>query len=413
MANLMAGAKPIGSSSRLRGACPSPEEARGSPGRDEYRGSAARAITPQCHTVLMVGTDLRGMGGIRAVVQGYIEGGVFDRVHCTYVATHRFGSRWTKAWAALCGWARAARRLHELDAPLVHVHVSIGASFWRKSVICLLARLAGRPYLLHVHGDFEGFYEECSRPARRLIREVMARAALVLVVCDAWRVTLERICPQARVEVLPNAVALPPRDAPRRPADSQATLFFLGDVIRTKGIYDLAHAFARIAGRFPRLKLVYAGAGELEEVRRLASRLELADRIECIGWLEAQRKHAELAGATIFVLPSHLEGVPMSLLEAMAWGLPAIATSVGGVPEVIDPNVNGLLVPPHDIDALAAAIARLMSEPGLRARLGRAARETIAARFALGPTVERLIGIYRRFGIEPRAARPTGAGTDP
>jgi glycosyltransferase involved in cell wall biosynthesis len=360
----------------------------------------------------MVGTDLRGMGGIRAVVQGYIEGGVFERIDCSYVATHRFGSRWAKLSAALCGWVGTARRLRELDAPLVHVHVSIGASFWRKSVICLLARLAHRPYLLHVHGDFEGFYEACSRPARRLIRNVIARAALVLVVCDAWRLTLERISPQARIEVLPNAVALPPLEGPARPADAPPTLFFLGDVIRTKGIYDLARAFARIAGRFPRLQLVYAGAGDLEEVRRLAARLELADRIQCIGWLEAPRKRAELAGATVFVLPSHLEGMPMSLLEAMAWGLPAIATSVGGVPEVIDHNVNGLLVPAGDIDALAAAIARLMSEPGLRVRLGRAARETIASRFALAPTVERLIGIYRRFGIEPRGPRATGSGLD-
>jgi glycosyltransferase involved in cell wall biosynthesis len=412
MAKLMAGAKPIAGTSQLRGASPAPGEARTPQGCDEHGGRAARVIAPCCHSVIMVGTDLRGMGGIRAVVQGYIEGGVFERIDCSYVATHRFGSRLSKASAALCGWVGAARRLRELDAPLVHVHVSIGASFWRKSVICLLARLARRPYLLHVHGDFDGFYEECPRAARRLIRDVMARAALVLVVCDAWRVTLERICPQARLEVLPNAVALPPPDDLARPADAPPTLFFLGDVIPTKGVFDLARAFARIARRFPRLKLVYAGAGELEEVRRLASRLELADRIECVGWLDVPRKRAALAGATIFVLPSHLEGMPMSLLEAMAWGLPAIATSVGGVPEVIDHDVNGLLVPPADIDALADAIARLMSEPGLRGRLGRAARETIATRLALGPTVERLLGIYRRFGIEPRAARATGGGVD-
>lgn len=411
MAKLIARAKPIGSSSRLRSASPLTDKARTAPGRHERRESAARVAAPRCHTVIMVGTDLGGMGGIRAVVRNYIDGGLFDRIDCTYVATHRFGSRWKKMRTALSGWMRAAMRLRALDMPLVHVHISIGASFWRKSVVCLLARLAGRPYLLHVHGDFGEFYEKCSRQARYLMRDVIAKAALVIAVCDAWRVTLERICPQARVEVLPNAVSLPPLDDLGRVGHEQTTLLFLGDVIRTKGVYDLAHAFARIAGRFPRLKLVYAGAGELEEVHRLASRLELRDRIECIGWLEAQRKHAELASATIFVLPSHVEGMPMSLLEAMAWGLPAIATTVGGIPEVVDHDVNGLLVPPGDIDALAAAIARLVSEPELRGRLGRAARETIATRFALGATVERLIAIYRRFGIEPRGPRAPGGDT--
>jgi glycosyltransferase involved in cell wall biosynthesis len=90
----------------------------------------------------------------------------------------------------------------------------------------------------------------------------------------------------------------------------------------------------------------------------------------------------------------------------MSFGLPVIATPVGGVPEIVTDGVDGLLVPPGDIDALAAAIVRLMSEPALRERLGRAARETIATRFSLDSAVERLLGIYRRFGIEPREAHP-------
>jgi glycosyltransferase involved in cell wall biosynthesis len=369
-------------------------------GRSPPRGLS----TPIARSVLMVGTDLAGRGGIRTVVRGYIEAGLFDRIECTYITTHRFGSPWRKMSAALSGGIQASLRLRTLDAPLVHIHISFGASFWRKSVICLLARLAGRPYLLHVHGDLGEFYDNCSPLARRLVRDILAKAVLVITVCEAWRATLARICPQAHAEVLTNAVSLPPLDDLRRVEDRPPTLLFLGDVIRSKGVYDLARAFARIAGRFPRLRLVYAGAGEIEEMRRLAARLALEDRIECTGWLDAERKRAQLARATLFVLPSHVEGMPMSLLEAMAWGLPAIATAVGGVPEVIDPEVNGVLVPAGNIEALAGAITRLLNEPSLRDRLGHAARETIATRFPLAATLERLIGIYRRFGIEPRAA---------
>jgi glycosyltransferase involved in cell wall biosynthesis len=363
-----------------------------------------RATTPIAHSVLMVGTDLAGMGGIRTVVRGYIEAGLFDRIECTYVTTHRFGSHWRKISAALSGWIQAAVRLSSLDAPLVHIHISFGASFWRKSVICLLARLRGRPYLLHVHGDFGSFFEKCSPLARGFVRDMLAKAALVITVCEAWRSTLERICPQARTEVLTNAVSMPALNDLRRIGDRPPTLLFLGDVIRTKGVYDLARAFAAVAERFPRLRLVYAGAGEIAQMRRLASRLGLEHRIECTGWLDAEHKRAQLAGATLFVLPSHGEGMPMSLLEAMAWGLPAIATAVGGVPEVIDNHVNGLLVPAGDIEALAGAITCLLEEPRLRERLGVAARESIATRFSLGTTVERLIAIYQRFGIAPRAA---------
>ncbi|MGH8295011.1 MAG: glycosyltransferase family 4 protein [Steroidobacteraceae bacterium] len=353
----------------------------------------------------MVGTDLNGMGGVRAVVQGYIEGGLFDSIGYAYVATHRYGSPFTKLSAALTGWIKVAVRLHTLDAPLVHVHISPGASFWRKSVVCTLARLTRRPYILHVHaGPFEKFYRESSPAARRIVRAVLARATLVIALSESWRAILERICPQARIEVMHNGVSLPAVNHRHRPGDPPPTLLFLGDLGRHKGVFDLARAFARLADRFPRLRLVYGGVGGVEEMRRLTAELGLRARIECAGWLDAERKRAALAGATVFVLPSYMEGMPMALLEAMSWGLPAVVTAVGGMPEIITHGRDGLLVPPGNVEALAAAIARLMSDSRLRERLGSAARETIAARFSLDMAVERLLAIYRRFGIEPRAA---------
>lgn len=374
------------------------------------RESLPAAAPAPCRTVLMVGTDLEGMGGIRAVVQGYIDGGLFDRIPCTYVATHRYGGAWVKLRAALTGWARVALLLHCLDAPLVHVQLASRASFWRKSVVCLLAKLARRPYLLHVHGaEFLEFYERESSPAaQRLIRKVLAEAALVIALSEEWRGRLLRICAGAHVEVVTNAVPLPEQEDARRRDDRHPTLLFLGEVSRRKGIYDLLRALARVTESAPRLQLVCGGAGEVDGIRRLAAQLELSERLVCTGWLDADGKRAELASATLFALPSYAEGMPMALLEAMSWGLPVIATPVGGVPQVITHEVNGLLVEPGDIDALAAAVERLMSDPALRHRLGAAARATIARRFCLDATIERLVAIYGRFGIEPRAS-----GRDP
>lgn len=374
--------------------------------RSSQRVSAARTAAPACRSILMVGTDLTGMGGIRTVVQGYIDAGLFDRVDCTYVTTHRPGSHWRKLVAAMTGWAQVALRLHTLDAPLVHIHLSSRASFWRKAVVCALARLAGRPYLLHAHGsEFSDFYEECSPAARRIVRAVLANATLVLALSEAWRTTLERISPRARIEVLMNAVPLS-APAERHPACARPNLLFFGEIARHKGVLELTRAFGEVASALPALQLVFAGTGRaVAETRELSAKLGLDGRTEFTGWLESERKRAVLADATIFVLPSYVEGVPMALLEAMSLGLPVIATPVGGVPEIVTHEVDGLLVPPGDVAALAAAIARLMSEPQLRERLGRAARATIAARFSLDTAVEQLLGFYRRFGIQPRAAQ--------
>jgi glycosyltransferase involved in cell wall biosynthesis len=367
----------------------------------------AAAIVPSCRSVLMVGTDLRSIGGISTVVRGYIDAGLFDRIDCTYVATHRSGSNWRKLFVALTGWMRILVRLHTMDAPLVHVQLSSRASFWRKAVVCLLARLARRPYLLHVHGsEFADFYQECSPARRRIVRAVLARATLVLALSEAWRATLQQISPGARIEVLMNAVPLPPPDAMAAPSP-QPTLLFFGEIARHKGVFELAQAFARVADELPQLRLIYAGTGSgVEETRRLIEQFRLGSRVRFTGWLQAERKQATLAAANIFVLPSFVEGMPMALLEAMSFGLPVIATPVGGVPEILTHEHDGLLVPPGDVAALAAAVARLTNDPELRQRLGRAARDTVAKRFSLDTTVERLLGIYRRFGIEPRQTRP-------
>jgi glycosyltransferase involved in cell wall biosynthesis len=364
-----------------------------------------RTPTAACRSVLMVGTDLEGKGGVRAVVRGYFDGGLFDRYHCVYVASHRAGSTWVKISTALKAWFRVAFLLRRLESPLVHVQVASRGSFWRKFVVCWLARAAGRPYIFHLHGGgFSRFYDdESGWLARRLIRSTLEHASLVIALSEQWRERLLQICPLARVDVLHNAVAIPDIQGLRRLDDRDSTLLFLGHVLRDKGVYDLVRAFARVATRFPRTKLVLGGTGDLEGVQQLAAQLEISDRLSCPGWLGPDRKSAALASSLIFLLPSYHEGMPMAVLEAMSWGLPVIATPVGGIPQVIDHEVSGLLVAAGDIEGLARQIERLLADTALRERLGANARARIEADFSLRDALERLTAIYNRFGLEPRA----------
>jgi glycosyltransferase involved in cell wall biosynthesis len=370
----------------------------------------AREPAAACRSVLMVGTDLEGMGGVRAVVRGYVDGGLFERYNCVYVASHKAGTAWSKVTTAMKAWVRVAVLLRTLDAPLVHVQTASRGSFWRKFIVCLLARAAGRPYIVHLHGGgFTRFYEnESGTLGRRAIRSTLAHASLVIALSEEWRENLLRICPTAKVEVLHNAVAIPDTGRLRRLQDHEPTLLFLGHLLRDKGVYDLVHAFARIARRWPRLQLVLGGVGEIDKVRELSAQLEISDRVSCPGWLDPERKTAALASSTAFVLPSYAEGMPMALLEAMSWELPVIATPVGGIPQVVENEVSGLLVGPGDIDGLADRIERLMGDSGLRERLGAAARARIEADFSLSDALERLSAIYNRFGLEPRAGQTAG-----
>ncbi len=353
----------------------------------------------------MVGTSPEVRGGVSSLVRSYYRGGLFDRFDMRYVPTHRDGTAAQKALTALKAYACLCWLLLWSPAPLVHIHLASRASFWRKSIVCAMARLRRRPYVLHVHGaEFSKFYhEECGAISKWIVRHTLERAAVLLALSGQWQETLKRIAPRATVQTLPNAVAL--RNVPARaPEDAPIRVLFAGRIGARKGAFELLRAFARLAPQFPAATLVCAGDGEGEKLKQLARELGVADRVECPGWLNAEQMADELQRASLFALPSHDEGVPIALLEAMSHSLPVLTTPVGGIPEVIESERNGLMVEPGNVEAIERTLERLLRSPAERERLGAAARATIAERYSLESSIERLAALYRLFGVPERKA---------
>jgi glycosyltransferase involved in cell wall biosynthesis len=365
------------------------------------RAIAAGEAAPRaaCRSILMVGTALDGMGGISSVVRGYERAGFFERFESRYIVTYCNGGKLRKARAAVSGWGRFLANLATLDAPLVHIHLSSRGSFWRKSLFCLTARVARRPYLLHLHGsEFMKFYdEECSPAAQRFVSWIFGSASLVLALSEEWRRNVLRIAPHSRCEVLANAVALPEMPATAARTQEVPVIVALGRLGERKGTFDLLEACARL--RHLPMRLICAGDGAIAEVQERARELGIADRVTCPGWLSPAEGAKLLSEASIFALPSRAEGLPMALLEAMSHALPVVTTPVGGIPQVVKHDENGVLVAPADVADLTRALASLLTDPGARERLGRAARATIEQRFSIAASIERLSEIYAAFGV--------------
>jgi glycosyltransferase involved in cell wall biosynthesis len=284
-------------------------------------------------------------------------------------------------------WAGIARQ-----PTLLHVNITGRGSTLRKLMLTAIARAAALPYLLHVHDSespiqsYAADFRARSGLMQRLVRGMFAAAAQIVVLGRETERTLRvaLALPDGSILVLPNAVP-DPHPASRSTAGAAAAdlahIVFLGRLSAEKGVPELLEALAsRTLARLP-WRATLAGSGPVDEYRARAAALGLADRVAFPGWIDQASASALCAAADILVLPSHFEGLSMSMLEGLAHGLAVVATPVGAHAEVIEPEKSGLLTPPGDVTALAAALARVVGDPALRERLGAGARQRFLDRF--------------------------------
>lgn len=345
-------------------------------------------------TILMLGTRFDTMGGISSVVNAYRAAGLFERQQVHYVATHGDGNAMRKLQLAAYAMLRVLGLLLAGKICLAHIHISSRASFWRKLIISLPLIVARKPIVLHLHGsEFHIFHdEECSSHARRLVRWFFERSARVIVLSESWLDWARSRFPNARVVLIHNPVSLPAESDFE--AHGSATLLFLGRIGQRKGAYDLIPAVAKLLPEFPNLRLIMGGDGELETARRMAESLGIAAHLELVGWVTGSAKQELLGQASVYVLPSYYEGLPMSVLEAMAAGLPVVSTRVGGIPEAVRDGEDGFLIGPGDLDALVDRLRTLLADASLRRRMGASARTRVQQFFATEVIVPRIEALY-------------------
>lgn len=347
----------------------------------------------------MLGTSPDARGGIASVVAGYQDAALFERWDVRYLTTHVQAGAFRKLAVASKAWCSLFRMLVCGDVALIHIHMSSRASTWRKFMFVVLAVAFTTPFVVHMHGgNYVDFYnKECGRFGRSLIRWVLHRAAHVIVLSAGWQDQIRRIEPRARTLVIHNFVPLPTTAAMEHAMDSTepASLLFLGRLTREKGAFDLVRAAGKLNFDF---RLIMGGGGDPGPLYALADSLGIKDKVAFPGWISGNDKARALSEAEIFVLPSHFEGVPVAILEAMAWGVPIVATGVGGIPEVVGP-AEGVLVLVGDVDALAAALNGLLANPSMRATMGKAARSRVAATYSREAVIPHIDQLWSSYGV--------------
>lgn len=309
-------------------------------------------------------------------------------------------------YAALLPKMRKIIKDENID--IVHIHSTSFKNVFKNIQIQEAAKALGVKSIIHIHGGyFDRFYDGLSNFLKKKLEHGLNRSDGLICLSEGWREFFTSTFKEAKVFVLENAIDLKPfleiGEFREYDIKDEFRMIYLGRISKMKGSFDLVEVAKKLRAGSIKAKFILAGRSERGETAKLRWMIHderLSDLFDLTGEVTGFRRDELLRTADCFILPSYAEGMPITVLESFAVGLPTIATNVGATPEIIQDGENGLLVEPGDIDGITNALVRLANDKLLRESLGRKGYEDVQRRFSADRWVEELRGIYSEVAGE-------------
>lgn len=290
----------------------------------------------------------------------------------------------------------------------VHVNMAERMSLARKGAVVVTCWLLRVPVVIHLHGEMRTFFRRLPGPLQRLARWMFSLATSVVVIGTLGRrfLTEDVGLPEDRIDVVENGVPGPAAARPQPVVDGVQRLLFVGRMCDAKGVEDLLQGAARAHANGTPLHLTFAGSGsDIPRYEQLAASLGIASITRFAGWCDDDAVRQLLREASVLVLPSHDEVMPLVVLEALAHGVPVICTPVGELPHVLDDGVHVRFVPVRDPDALARALQQTLGDAEMLRTLGANGRRLYEERFSMARFFGRIARVHaHRFGTSAQVA---------
>lgn len=306
--------------------------------------------------VLTIGCECKvPHGGIAYVLYTYWKH-VFSPFK--FVANSGEGGKVAKLWQMLRAYIQCEiKERTDKEIEFVHIHTASYISFKRSTLFIQQAKRNGKTVIVHIHG---GGFKDYQEKNPKFVKKHLDICDAIVALSPSWQRFFTEKLGYSNVFVINNIIDYPSIvDVDK---DGKFHMLFLGLITEEKGIFDLLEVIHKHREEWDgRIMLHVGGNGKTEQFCQKVAEYGLSNMVTFEGWVNDTRKAQIFCQADAFILPSYIEGVPISILEAMSYGIPILSTPVGGIPEIVSHENNGLLFTPGDQDAIAESINRMIA----------------------------------------------------
>ena len=346
--------------------------------------------------VCIITNSKKYKGGITAVVSGYSKSKLEEDFDIRYIESCS-DSKYAllKIGKMLLGYLQFLFSLIVFRPQIVHINSSFGFSFYRKLYYIYLSKWFGIKIVNHIHGaEFEKFYTNADKKKKQKIQKAYNSCDYLIALSSEWKENLCQIVPEYKVKIIEN-YSIIHREKPKTVFGS--TVLFLGEVGKRKGCLDIPDVIKNVVSVIPKCKFILAGNLIEEDYVKIIEKVNkygIDKNVVFPGWVRGEEKDKLLSEADIFLLPSYNEGMPMSILDAMGYGLPIVSTTVGGIPKIVRNGENGYITEPGDVSGLSEAIVDLLNNHQKMHEFGEMSIHIVEEKYSLDAHIEKLENLY-------------------
>lgn len=340
--------------------------------------------------ILTLGVSKTTYGGMTSVLVSYEK--CFEQMR--FIPTWRLGHKIVKVWyafqAIVCCFFLL---LFDKRIKILHIHGAANASFYRKEVFLKMGKRFGKKVVFHQHAaDFREFFEQSDDKLR--IVDVINLCDKLIVLSQSWKSYFIGIGVAENKICILNNIVFPPKERTEKIPHAKLHLLYLGEISHRKGIFDLLDMLKSNKTYFEGKILLRVGGNSVDgDIDLFIMEHNLSSMVKYEGWVSGSKKEESLEWADLYILPSYNEGLPIAILEAMSHSVPVISTEVGGIPEILEPYKNGILIEAGNLEQIKNAISFFIEYPEKVCEYGKSAYVSVQPFFP-EKVFEQLKNIY-------------------